>query len=130
MPPKTNPDSQKRLIIRRLTVADHAAVVALQKECYSPGTPPWSLEQLTNHIETFSQGQLCITLDNELVATSSSLIVFEEDFASQHTYADVVPNGMLTRHDEDGDSLYGIDIVVSPRHRGMRLARRLYTARQ
>jgi predicted amidohydrolase len=37
---------------------------------------------------------------------------------------------MLRTHDPDGDYLYGIDIAVDPKHRGMKLSRRLYDARK
>lgn len=126
MPPS---DDQKRLIIRQLTLDDYDALRALQLACF-PNLPPWTRQQLADHLSTFPQGQLCITLDDELVATSSSVIVYEEDYADEHTYEDICPGGQLSRHDPDGDSLYGLDMAVSPAHRGMRLARRLYTARK
>jgi predicted amidohydrolase/ribosomal protein S18 acetylase RimI-like enzyme len=130
MPSKiSRDDDTSRIIVRPLQLDDHNAIVALQQASY-PDIAPWTKEQLANHIQAFPEGQLGITLDDELVATSASMIVYEEDYSGPHTYEDVCPGGLLTPHTPDGDSLYGIDIVVSPKHRGMRLARRLYGARK
>ncbi len=82
------------------------------------------------HIEQFPEGQLGIELDGVLVATSTCLIVDEETYGPRHTFRQVSGRGYLENHDPEGDTLYGIDIAVSPDHRGKRLARRLYTARK
>lgn len=37
---------------------------------------------------------------------------------------------MITNHDPNGDTLYGIEIMVDPEYRNMKLSRRLYAARQ
>ena len=47
-----------------------------------------------------------------------------------HTFDDVIQGGWLTSHEPDGDWLYGADVSVHPDHRGRRLARGLYAARQ
>src|SRR5687767_5881405 len=68
-------------------------------------------------------------MDGTLVATSSSLIVDEEDFGAYHTFHEVSDGGFIRNHDPEGDTLYGIDIAVDPTHRGERLSRRIYEAR-
>ena len=120
---------ESRLLVRQLKKSDLAAVQALQRRCF-PNIEPWPKEQFHSQIEIFPKGQLCIELDGEIVATSSSLVVDEEDFGAWHTFKEVSDNGYIRNHDPDGDTLYGIDIAVDPANRGMRLSRRLYEARK
>ncbi|WP_141735533.1 bifunctional GNAT family N-acetyltransferase/carbon-nitrogen hydrolase family protein [Oligoflexus tunisiensis] len=118
-----------RLMVRLLTKADVEAIQDLQKRCYG-GMAPWDREQIESQIDIFPEGQIAVELDGELVGTSSSLIVDEEDYGSWHSYKDVSDNGYIRNHDPAGDTLYGIDIAVDPSSRGMRFARRLYEARK
>ncbi len=117
-----------RLVVRPLRASDYDAVAELQRRCF-PGIDPWTREQFETQVKTFADGQICVELDGKLIATSSSLIVHEADYSGVHRFQDVCDEG-LTQHAPDGDTLYGIDIAVDPRHRGMRLARRIYEARK
>jgi len=118
-----------RLVVRPLRKTDYRAVVELQRRCF-PDIEPWTKDQFESQIAVFSDGQIGIEIDGKLAATSSSLIVDEEDFGAWHTLKEVSDGGMIRNHDPDGDTLYGIDIAVDPKHRGKRLARRLYEARK
>ena len=122
-------EQDARLSVRRLEPGDIDAVIRLQRACF-PDIAPWSEAHLRNHILTFPEGQIGIELDGELVASSSSLMLDSQDWDDDHAFSEIVPGGLLTNHDPDGDVLYGIDMVVSPDARGMRLSRRLYDARK
>jgi predicted amidohydrolase len=91
---------------------------------------PWTREQLESQLAIFPEGQLGVEMDGVLVATSSSLIVDEEDFGAYHTFDQVSDKGFIRNHDPDGDTLYGIDIAIDPKHRGVHLTRRIYEARK
>lgn len=124
------PDAGRaRLVLRQLTKEDFRAVVGLQQRCF-PAIEPWTKEQFESQLAIFPEGQLGVEIDGVLVATSSSLIVDEEDFGSYHTFNEVADGGFIRNHDPEGDTLYGIDIAVDPSHRGERLARRIYEARK
>lgn len=122
-------DQDARLTVRQLEPGDIDAVMRLQKACF-PDIEPWAEHHLRNHVTTFAEGQIGIELDGALVASSSSLIVDSKDYDDDHSFSEIVPNGLIINHDPEGDVLYGIDIVVSPDARGMRLARRIYDARK
>src|ERR1700759_3844450 len=128
MPPKPS-KNRPRLVLRPLRVSDLPAIVELHRHAY-PGDPPWSDANLRDHIERFPEGQVGVELDGRLVATSSSLIVKLSDLDTKHTFADVCRDGFIRAHDPEGDTLYGIDITVDRKVRGMHLARRLYDARK
>lgn len=121
--------SVPRLVIRQLKMSDLTDVQELHRRCY-PTLEPWSHENLKNHLDTFPEGQLGVELDGTIVATSSTLVVAKDDLERDHVFTDVCFKGFLRGHDPEGDLLYGIDIAVDPKHRGFKLARRIYDARK
>ena len=86
------------------------------------------------HLELFPEGQLVALAWIEGVPTPiGSTSTFRTNFSFdhiQHTFLDAVADGWLTHHDPDGEWLYGADMNVHPKYRGMRVGRRLYEARQ
>jgi Acetyltransferase (GNAT) family. len=65
-----------------------------------------------------------------LVASSSSLIVDSSQHTQWHNWQAIADNGYITNHVPNGDTLYGIEIMVDPEFRGLKLSRRLYDARK
>lgn len=120
---------ETRVILRPLRREDFESVVKLQEACF-PGMKPWNREQFDSQLQTFPEGQMCIELDGEIVATSASLVVSQSDYADWHAWFEVSDGGFIRNHDPEGDTLYGIEIQVHPKCRGMKLARRLYEARK
>jgi predicted amidohydrolase/GNAT superfamily N-acetyltransferase len=120
---------ETRVRVRNLTPDDFERVVTLQKLCF-PTMPVWTSEQFHSQLEHFPEGQLCVELDEEVVASSSSLIVDFDLYSDWHDWTVVADGGNIGNHDPEGDTLYGIEIMVHPEHRGMKLARRLYEARK
>jgi predicted amidohydrolase/ribosomal protein S18 acetylase RimI-like enzyme len=121
--------ARARLVLRQLRKSDLPAVIDIQTRCF-PTIEAWTPEQFESQLVIFPEGQLGVEIDGKLIATSSSLIVDEEDFGAYHTFVEVSDNGFIRNHDPEGDTLYGIDIAVDPKHRGERLSRRIYEARK
>jgi predicted amidohydrolase/GNAT superfamily N-acetyltransferase len=71
-----------------------------------------------------------ILVDEKVVGSALSLIVNEDTANSNHNYADITGNYTFSTHDPLGDVLYGIDVFIHPKYRGLRLGRRLYDARK
>ncbi len=120
---------QKKIVLRTLRLEDYEDLVKLQEVCF-PGMKPWSREQLQSQLTIFPQGQLCIEYNERIVASSSSLIIDFDLYGDKHTWFDIADHGMIRNHLDTGDTLYGIEIMVHPKYRGMKLARRLYDARK
>ena len=118
-----------RVDVRPMRRDDYEDIVALQLRCF-PGMEPWTERQFESQLTTFPEGQICLELDGQIVACSSSLIVDLDDLGNEHTYREACDDGFLGNHDPDGDALYGIEIAVDPSARGKRFARRLYDARK
>lgn len=120
---------EHRLVLRQMRLEDYESLVEMQQLCF-PGMTTWSRDHIATQLEVFADGQLCIELDGKLVASCSTLIVRYEEYDEWHNWALISDNGYIRNHDPSGDVVYGIEIMVHPEYRGMRLARRLYDARK
>ncbi len=117
------------LVVRVLRHEDFDDVLDLQVRSF-PGITPWTIEEFDQHLAVFPEGQIGIELEGKLVATSTSVIVDGENYDGPHDFDQASGDGFLRNHEPDGDTLYGLDIVVAPEMRGHRLARRIYEARK
>jgi predicted amidohydrolase/ribosomal protein S18 acetylase RimI-like enzyme len=122
-------DLQKELIVRPLRLDDHERIASIQTRSF-PNMRPWSREQFASHLQYFPEGQIGIEYGGELVASSSSLRLDFGMYDGLHTWAAITDNGMIRNHTPHGSTLYGMEVMVDPDYRGMKLARRLYEARK
>jgi predicted amidohydrolase/ribosomal protein S18 acetylase RimI-like enzyme len=122
-------DADKELIVRQLRLDDFERVTEIQARCF-PGMRPWSREQFASHLQVFPEGQVGLEYGGRLVASASSLILDFGLYDGEHTWAQVTDSGMIRNHNPAGNTLYGMEIMVDPTYRGMKLARRLYEARK
>jgi len=120
---------ERSVLVRSLTIEDFDDLIALQLKCF-PGMKPWTRAHIESQLEVFPEGQLCIESDGDLVASSGSLIVDFDDYDDWQNWREIADEGYIRNHDPQGDTLYGIEMMVHPAHRGKRLARRLYEARK
>jgi len=120
---------ESRVRLRPLTMDDFDALVALQLKCF-PGMRPWLREQIASQIAIFPEGQIVIEVDGRIVGSSSSLIVDSTTHSDWHDWKASTDNGFIRNHDPQGDTLYGMEIMVDPDFRGLKLSRRLYNARK
>ena len=120
---------ETRLRLRPLTIDDFDALVAMQERCF-PGMMPWARAQIASQLEIFPEGQFAIEIDGRLVASASSLIVDSSSHSDWHDWKLSTDGGFIRNHDAQGDMLYGIEIMVDPEFRNLKLSRRLYEARK
>lgn len=120
---------QSKVIVREIQPKDFDSIVALQLSCF-PGMKPWSKEQFDSQLAIFPKGQCCVEFDGEVVASSTSLIIDFEEYEQGHSWKEISDSGFITNHDPEGDTLYGIEIMVHPDYRAKKLARRLYDRRK
>jgi predicted amidohydrolase len=120
---------EKRIIVRQIKIEDYNQIIKLQELCF-PGMPTWTNEQIRSQLEIFPEGQICIELNKKIVASSSSLIIDFDLYEESDNWKMLSDSGHITNHDPDGETLYGIEIMVHPNYRGYKLSRRLYSARK
>ncbi|MEZ6119967.1 MAG: GNAT family N-acetyltransferase [Pirellulaceae bacterium] len=118
-----------KLKIRPLVIEDYEALVQMQQKCF-PGMHPWQFDQIESQLQVFPEGQIAIECDGKIVASSSSLILNFDPALEWHNWQKIADSGFIRNHRPKGDTLYGIEIMVDPEYRGMKLSRRLYDARK
>lgn len=115
--------------VRQMTIDDFEALTILADKCF-PGMPTFGREELESQLAIFPQGQLVVEIDGKLAASSSSLILEYDAGLEWHNWKAISDSGSIRNHKPKGDTLYGIEIMVDPEFRGMKLSRRLYDARK
>ena len=118
--------------LQYLQLTDYDALRALMEEAYSllPESA-WSREEVARLVTLFPEGQVVLRVDGELAACALSIVVRYDKLRYGHTYKAATGNYTFSTHDaENGDRLYGIDIFVKAKFRGLRLGRRLYDYRK
>jgi predicted amidohydrolase/GNAT superfamily N-acetyltransferase len=128
-PPIDLTEFETHVRVRPMRIEDFPRIVELAEACF-PGMAPWTRDQIESQLRTFPEGQLVVEYDEDVVASSSSLIVDFDDYEDWQDWKVIADNGYIRNHDAEGDSLYGIEIMVDPDYRGLKLARRLYEARK
>ena len=121
---------EKNLVVRQLRSSDWEDVTGLQKKCFPSMADCWTMEQFQSQLSIFAEGQIGVEYQGKLVASCSSLILDFELYKDYHNFDEITDHGFLRNHKADGKTLYGIEMMVDPGYRGLKLARRLYDARK
>lgn len=120
---------QKKIRVRQITLDDYEQIHELALKCFA-GMQPWGKEQIKSQLERFPEGQLCVEFEGQIIGSSSSLIIDFDEYGEKHSWQDIADGGYISNHDPEGDTLYGIEVMVDPDFRGMKIGRRLYEARK
>ena len=120
---------EKKIVVRNMRREDINEIIALGRRCF-PDMDPWKREQLESHIRIFPDGQFCVEYEDRIVGSCSSLIVNFDEYDDQHTWNVITDNGYISNHDSNGFNLYGIEVMVDPEYRRMKIGHRLYEARK
>ncbi len=122
-------DFENRLNLRTMRTSDYESLVEMEARCF-PGMACWESDQFGSQIERFPDGQFCVEYEGRVIASASSLIVDFEQHKDWHDWKAISDSGYIRNHDDAGDTLYGIEMMVHPDFRGLKLSRRLYEARK
>lgn len=119
------------------TRAEHVETLAAAQRLAFPTLPDEELisaEKYLKHIELFPEGQIVALVrehGREIAVGSTSTFRTNFDFINtHHTFMEAIADGWLTNHEPDGQWLYGADISIHPKYRGLKIGRKLYDARR
>ena len=119
----------QQIKLRKIKESDYERIVGLQLRCF-PGMKPWNPTQFGNLISIFPEGQLCIVMGKQVIASCCSLIIDFSNYSETSPWSELTDRGNITNHTIKGDTLYGMEVMVDPEYRNMKLSRRLYDARK
>lgn len=106
--------------IRNYTESDMDGLIDVQRQSFPPPFPEdlwWNKEQLKEHVTRFPEGALCAEVNGTIVGSMTGLIVQFEQYGHQHSWSEITDNGYIRNHNQDGDTLYVVDICVIPAYR-------------
>ena len=126
---KKKSEQTPRVELRQATPADVPALVELTGRIYST---EWghSAEMLRSQQTHFPEGQFVVEFEGKVVGYCATFRIDEATALAPHTWTQITGGGMGSRHKPDGEWLYGMEVVVHPDFRGMRIGQRLYQARK
>ncbi len=126
-----NPENIDKIELLQLAYDDYAELKKAMVAAYSSMPDSyWSEEHIRTLINKFPEGQAVIKINDELAGCALSIIVDYDKYSDGHTYRQITGDYTFFSHDPEGDMLYGIDIFIVEKYRGLRLGRRLYDYRK
>lgn len=121
----------EKIDLEYLKLSDYKELKKLMLRCYPDMVDAaWERKHVEKLTTTFPKGQVVIKIDGQIVACAMSIIIEYKNFEDTHTYIDITGNDTFNTHTPKGDTLYGLDMMVHPDFRGLRLGRRLYDYRK
>ena len=123
---------KSEIIVRRTRQEDFSEIIKLCKKIY-PNDAAWTTKELALHLKIFPEGQFVAveTLTDEIVGMSASLIILWDDYEMEENWNEFTDGGKFTNHDaENGRTLYGAEVMVSPDLRGKGIGKKIYSARR
>lgn len=121
-----------KIIVRQTEEKDFPQIIELSKQIYREKSA-WTTRELASHLKIFPQGQFVAveTETQKIVGMAASLIVLWDDYEIRDSWEDFTDDGMFTNHDaENGRTLYGAEVMVSPEVRRQGVGKKLYDARR
>jgi predicted amidohydrolase len=123
------PESKAKLIIREARAGDARIISALSRKVYGRADG-FSTAQIRGQINNFPEGQIVAEYEGEIVGHCATLIVDSDLAFAPHSWDEITGGGFATRHDPEGDILYGMEVCVDPDYRRLRIGQRFYRRRQ
>ena len=118
-----------KLIIRLARLSDVPGIAEINEKSYD--SPPWDYERATrSQINNFPEGQFVAEYGGEIVGHAATFVIDGEAALKPHSWDEITGGGLASRHDPDGDYLYGMGVCVDQRFRRLRIGQRLYNARR
>ena len=132
MPKKTQSAPRRpQLMVRNARVKDIPAIRDLVSRVYAgAGMGTYTAGQLRGHIHNFPEGQFVAERDGKIVGYCATFQIGPEVALKPHTWAEITAGGYASRHDPEGEYLYGMEVCVDPEYRGLRIGQRLYDERR
>ncbi|WP_238475359.1 bifunctional GNAT family N-acetyltransferase/carbon-nitrogen hydrolase family protein [Sphingomonas cavernae] len=118
-----------RLEVRQAKLADVPAIQRLIARAY-PELPGYTAGVVRGQLNNFPEGQFVATFNSKMVGYCASMRISGAIALKPHDWDEITGKGFGSRHDPTGNWLYGYEMCVDPKQRGLRIGQRLYDARK
>ncbi len=124
-------NQRARILVRNALHSDTAAIAELSHRVYEgTGMHGYPQGMLLGQVNNFPDGQFVVTLGDRIIGYCATFRIAGELALKPHNWAEITGNGYASRHDPNGDWLYGMEVCVDPEFRGYRIGQRLYNERK
>lgn len=120
-----------QVVIRNTAPEDFAGIMDVTRSVYK-GANLWRVDQLQSHRSQFPEGQfVAVDESGEVAGMAASLILRWSSYRFGANWQKLTDSGMFTNHDADqGQTLYGAELMVDPRLQGYGIGSKLCDARR
>ena len=125
----TKDQAKPKLIVRNADHADVPLIAALSRRVYGDAHASTE-DEIRGQINRFPEGQFVAEYEDRHVGYCATFVVAEELALQPHSWMEITGAGFASRHDPDGDYLYGMDVTVDPDARRLRIGQRFYKYRR
>ncbi len=122
-------DKPAKLIVRNAEVSDIPGIMAVSERVYGTGMG-YAQSELFGQINRFPDGQFVAEYEGVIVGYCATFMISSDVALKPHTWTEITGAGFAARHDPDGDMLYGMDVMVHPDYRRLRIGERFYRVRR
>ena len=122
-------ESAPKLLVRNAKASDVNAILQLVRRAYRD-MPTYSDDMIRGQISNFRDGQFVAAYEGEIIGYCATFMIAGDIALKPHTWREITGDGYGTRHDESGDYLYGMEVCVDPKFRGMKIGQRFYNERK
>ncbi|WAT18045.1 bifunctional GNAT family N-acetyltransferase/carbon-nitrogen hydrolase family protein [Aurantiacibacter sp. MUD11] len=121
--------TKARLEVRQAETGDIRKIAALARRVYEDFAP-YTQSEIRGQLNNYPEGCFVAFLDDRLIGYCASMRIGGDKALRPHSWDEITGNGYGSRHDPNGDWLYGYEMCVDPKVRGTRIGRRLYEERR
>ena len=113
--------------MRNAKLSDVPTIVELSYRAYeASGIEGYREAAIIGQINNFPEGQFVCVQGDRVLGYCATFRISGELALKPHTWAEITGGGYGSRHDPEGDYLYGMEVCVDPEVRGYRIGQRLY----
>jgi len=125
----TKKEQRPSLIIRNAHASDAPAIARLSGKVYSE-EEAYSPAMIRGQVTSFADGQFVAEYEGQIVGYCATFLAREALVLGPHRWDEITGHGFASRHDPNGDWLYGMEVFIDPDFRGLRIGQRLYNERK
>lgn len=119
-----------KVIIRQAKHKDIPDIHKLTAEVYKKLGNFYTRNAIRGQLNHYPKGQLVVEYDGQIIGYCATFKIKGEVALKPHTWDEITGKGYANHHDHEGDYLYGMEVCISSKFRGLRLGNRLYNARK